>query len=47
LQVYGKKFGPRPTRDEVAEQFRMLHNEELCGLHRSVSIVRAGVAQSI
>jgi hypothetical protein len=34
LQVFGRKvrkiFGP--TRDEVTEQFRKLHNEELCDL---------------
>jgi hypothetical protein len=49
FQVSGNKirkmFGP--TRDKVTEQFRILHNEELCGLYRSASIVGAGAAQSI
>jgi hypothetical protein len=31
-------------RDEITEQFRIQHNEVLCDLFRSASIVGAGVA---
>jgi hypothetical protein len=31
-------FGPK--RDEVAGEWRKLHNEELCGLYSSPSIIR-------
>jgi hypothetical protein len=34
-------------RDEIAEQFRISHNEELCDFHRSISIVGIGVVQSV
>jgi len=30
----------KPMRDEVTEQFGILHNEELCDLYRSPSIFR-------
>jgi len=33
-----KIFGPK--KDAVSEQFRTLHNKELCDLYRSVSVVR-------
>jgi hypothetical protein len=36
-----------PTRDEVAEQCRLLHNEEYCDLYKSAIVVGAGVAQSV
>jgi hypothetical protein len=34
-------------RDEVAEQFRISHNEELCDFHRAISILGTEVAQSV
>jgi hypothetical protein len=30
----------RPKRDEVAEEWRKFHNEELCDLYSSPSIIR-------
>jgi len=37
-KVSEKTFGHR--KDEVSEQFRILHNEELGDLYKSLSIVR-------
>jgi hypothetical protein len=39
LQVFRKNIKKIfiPTRDEVTEKFRILHNEELCDLYRSAS----------
>lgn len=34
-------------RVEVTKHFRMLHNEEVCDLYRSASIVVAGAAQLV
>jgi hypothetical protein len=47
LKVSGNKCGKifGPTRDDVTERCRTLHNEELCDLYRSASIVGAEVAQ--
>jgi hypothetical protein len=44
MQVSGNKLGKiiGPTRDEVMEQFRISHNQDL---YRPASIVGAGVAQ--
>jgi hypothetical protein len=49
LQVSGKKIRKifDLMRDEVTEQLRILHSEELCNLYRSASIVGARVAQSV
>lgn len=38
-----KIFGP--MWDDVTEQFRILHNKELCDFYRSASITGAVVAQ--
>jgi hypothetical protein len=46
LHTFQKKFRKafEPTRNEVTEQFITLHNEELCDVYRSASIVGARVA---
>ena len=36
--MLGRIFGPK--RDEIREEFRKLHNEELCDLYSSPNIVR-------
>ena len=37
-KVLRKIFGPQ--RDEVTEEWRRLHNEELCDLYSSSNIIR-------
>jgi hypothetical protein len=34
-----------PVKDEVSGQFCILHNEELCDLYRSPSIIRVSETQ--